>query len=153
MYSVAIALASLLIAQTLSGQQVQKGSWAEVVALWSGAKVKVARFAAKEARGQFVSAGEDAINIRDGRDEIRVERSDVRQVQIRSVSGRARNAAIGAAVGGGLGLGLGGILLAATGGSDSTNELLAGFTFIGAATGFGVGWIPPGYSTVYRAKR
>lgn len=149
----AVAMTLVLIVPSLEAQQVQKGSWAAVTTLQVGQRIKVARFTGRQVGGKFVSAEEDAVTVRAGQDEVRVERSNVRQVQIRAASGRLRNAGIGAAVGAGVGLGLGGLLLAATGGSDFTNELLLSFTGTGAALGFGIGWIPPGYRTVYKVKR
>lgn len=53
----------------------------------------------------------------------------------------AKNIAIGTGVGAGIGLGIGFGLLVATGGSDSGNEIVAGFMAIGAGAGAGLGFL------------
>ena len=72
------------------------------------------------------------------------QRSEVKKVwfaNLRFGKNPAIATAIGAGVGAGIGLGVGFGLLAATGGSDSTSQILAGFTAVGAGVGAGLGFL------------
>ena len=79
-------------------------------------------------------------------------RSEVREIKLRRGSGRLKNAGIGAAVGAGVGAGLG---LAVTGGDleDLGAAVFALLTTVGTVAGFGLGFIPPGYGTIYKADQ
>ena len=138
---------------TISAQEVTRGSWARVEQLTSGNRVIVQDFNGREHKGRVSAVTSNSLGVETSRGTVNLERANVREVKARRISGRARNSAIGAAVGGGVGLGTAGILLAMTGGSDLTGPILLVFTFIGAAVGFGLGWIPPGNVTLYRAQR
>ena len=115
--------------------------------------MRVDDFNGREYKARLASVTGEVLVLDSPAGQLKLERSDVRQVRARKISGRARNAGIGAAIGGGIGLGIAGVLLAMTGGSDLTGPILAVFTAVGGAVGFGLGWIPPAYVTLYRARR
>ena len=138
---------------TVAAQEVTSGSWERVQQLTAGNPVRVRDFSGNEHRGRIASLETDSLAVQTGTGTVKVGRNDIREVKTRRLSGRARNAGIGAAVGAGLGLGTAGILVSAAGGGDLAAPILIVFTLVGGAIGFGLGWIPAGYVTLYRARR
>lgn len=74
------------------------------------------------------------------------QKNEIKKVWVANlrVKKRGKFAAIGAGIGGGIGLGAGIGLLASTGGSDFTGEILAITTAIGAGAGAALGALLPG---------
>ena len=148
-----VFIGAFVFLATVSAQEVTKGSWENVERLSARSSVRVDDFNGREYKARLASVTSGVVVLDSDTGPVTLQRSEVRQVRARKVSGRARNAGIGAAIGGGIGLGIAGVLLAMTGGSDLTGPILAVFTAVGGAVGFGLGWIPPAYVTLYRARR
>ena len=73
-------------------------------------------------------------------------------MKLRKASGRAKNAGIGAAVGAGVGAGIG-VAVIQGDFEDLGAAIFTIFIMIGSAVGFGLGFLAPGYGTVYKAQQ
>lgn len=92
-------LLPLLFAVSLSAQ-----TWDTVRALRPGDAIRVQETGGVEHRGTVAAVMPESISISDGKQQISIERSRVRQVKVKSGARRGRNIAIGAAVGLAVGL-------------------------------------------------
>ena len=76
-----------------------------------------------------------------------IQKSEVKKIwaaNLRYGKNPGVTTAIGAGIGAGIGIALGAVLLAATGGSDETNQVLATGAVIGAGAGAGLGFLAGG---------
>jgi hypothetical protein len=152
MKSVSYLCITLLLLPALPAQTVISGGWTNVQSITPGRKVQVYRFGTDRVDGEFRSASADGLVLASKAGERNIARREIREVKLRKASGRAKNAGIGAAVGAGVGAGIG---LAVIRGDfeDLGAAIFVIFTMIGSAAGFGLGFLAPGYGTVYKAQQ
>ncbi len=79
--------------------QLGAQSWDSMSQLRPGDQIRVLEVAGTEYKGKFSAVTGEAIILRTAKNEVSVERSRVRRVQIRSGGRRVRNLLIGAAIG------------------------------------------------------
>ncbi len=137
-----IIFALLIQPLLLFGQKSQdKGDWSVVSSLQTGTAVQIYTKSDKEFNGTVNSVSDTSVTVlAQGKTET-IARVDVRKVFTTGKGSIGKGVGIGAAVGAGAGVGLAFILLAATGGSDSTNQIVATGLAIGAGIGAGFGAI------------
>ncbi|HVF48042.1 MAG TPA: hypothetical protein VNA17_10785 [Pyrinomonadaceae bacterium] len=123
----------------LFGQGASKDDWSNVMALSPGLEVSIEKTDRRTLRGVLQSVSDTAVTVSvNGRSDT-VNRADVKKLYRTSKGSRGKAIAIGAAVGAGVGTGVGFGALGATGGSDDTGGVLAGFIAIGAGVGAALG--------------
>ena len=148
-----ILLSAHLTAADVSKAEQKSEQWQRVESVTPGTQIQVKRFDKTKVKGRFVSAGDSALTVTAEGGELRIARTDIRQVRVRRASGRLKGGAIGAAIGaaGGIvvAIALGGAL---TDGDGVSSEAAAALGALGAGIGFGIGLIPPGYVEVYKAR-
>lgn len=130
------------------------GDWASVTALPAGTSVRVDTKGKKRFDGTVNSVSDASITVLyEGKTET-VDRTDVKKVYTVGKGSIGKSVAIGTGIGAGAGLGGAGILLGATGGSDSTAAILAIGIAIGAGIGAGIGAALGGrrHTLVYQTK-
>ena len=126
--------------------------WLRVQSLSPGVQVQVRQSDKTTVKGRFVSAGENTLTIKAKSGELRIERSRIQKIHARRAAARLKGGAIGAAIGATSGIviavALGGAL---TDGDGVSSEAAAALGTLGAGIGFGLGLIPPGYTTIYKS--
>ena len=137
--------------------------WNNLQQLRVGQKIEVVDTNLKKYKGTFLSFSEEAISLRVKKQEVGVQREDVFRVSLRKKSKRLRNVLIGLAIGAGAGSAL---AVAENSRTCGDQPLVSCFDLdfgaityailvpVGGAVGAGIGAaFPPGYQTIYRAKR
>lgn len=143
----AIAVLSLFHVQAAS-------DWAGVRALAPGSAVEVRREDKQNFRGTLTSVSESQLILATTSGAQTFGRSTIRQVKVKSNSGRARNALIGAAIAGGaVAVGMSFICASCWGERDDWGANVALGTAAAAGGGALIGWLIPGYKTVYKAPK
>lgn len=122
--------------------------WDAVRNLAPGSLTQVHRGGAAKVKGRLVRAGDAEVVLTAAGREVRIARSEVDGVRIRTPARRARNAGIGGLIGALAGMATAGIFIASVG--DFGAEAVAGLGVLGAGTGAAIGAAIPGYRTVYR---
>lgn len=122
--------------------------WDAVRNLAPGSLTQVHCAGAAKVKGRLVRAGDAEVVLTAGGREVRIARSEVDRVRIRTAARRARNAGIGGLIGALAGMATAGIFIASVG--DFGAEAVAGMGILGAGTGAAIGAAIPGYRTVYR---
>jgi hypothetical protein len=154
------ALASFLILIPCSLRaQDKKSDWKALYGLRSGEKIELIETGMKKHVGTFSTVTEEAIQLREGSNDIGIRKENVARVTLLEKSHRLRNAAILGVVGAGAGAGIGAAALRCSNSTGSFNfcaiargaEVAAG-AVIGLAGGAGVGAAIPSHPTIYRAE-
>lgn len=122
--------------------------WDGVRNLAPGSLTQVHRAGASKVKGRLVRADDTEVVLTADRREVRIARSEVDRVRIRTAARRARNAGVGGLIGALAGMATAGIFIASVG--DFGTEAVAGMGVLGAGTGAAIGAAIPGYRTVYR---
>jgi hypothetical protein len=137
----------------LPAQQQNAGSWDNLRQLQPGQKIEVVDLHLKKVEGKFVSLTEDAISLRNKKQQESITRSEVMRVSVRDTTHRKRNMVLGAAIAGGAALTIG-LLANASARNEGTgcDGCVAGFAAAAAGGGAALGAIP-GSRTIYRAKK
>jgi hypothetical protein len=135
----------------LRAEMVIRGSWHAVLHIERNRKIQVRQFGSVMLSGRLVEADADRLVIRHQRADRSIARKDIEIVKLRTALSRVRNAGIGAGIGTGIGFVVG--LAATRERHDDWQTVRAFSTVMGALIGFGLGWIPAGHKTVYKASR
>lgn len=126
--------------------------WADVRALASGSAIEVRREDKQNFRGTLTSVSESQLILATTSGSQTFGRSTIRQVKVKSKSARTRNALIGAAIAGGaVAVGMSFICASCWGERDDWGANVALGTAAAAGGGALVGWLIPGYKSVYKA--
>jgi hypothetical protein len=154
----AIVCILILIPCSLRAQD-KKSDWKALYGLHSGEKIELMETGMKKHVGTFSTVTEEAIQMREGSNDIGIAKESVARVTVLDRSHRLRNSLIFGAVGAGAGAG---IATAATRCSSSNNTFnLCGLgrgvaVAVGAVAGLvggaGVGAAIPSHPTIYRAE-
>jgi len=147
----------ILIPCSLRAQD-KKSDWKALYGLHSGEKIELIETGMKKHVGKFSTVTEEAIQLREGSNDIGIRKESVARVTLLEKSHRLRNAAILGLVGAGAGAGIG----AAASRCNSTNSFnfcglargaeVAVGAVIGLAGGAGIGAAIPSHPTIYRAE-
>jgi hypothetical protein len=147
----------ILIPSSLRAQD-KKSDWKALYGLHSGEKIELIETGMKKHVGKFSTVTEEAIQLREGSNDIGIRKESVARVTLLEKSHRLRNAAIPGLVGAGAGAGIG----AAASRCNSTNSFnfcglargaeVAVGAVIGLAGGAGIGAAIPCHPTIYRAE-
>jgi hypothetical protein len=158
MRNAALLCLLILIPCSLPAQD-KKSDWKALYDLRSGEKIVLIETGMKKHVGTFSTVTEEAIQMREGSNDIGIRRESVARVTLLEKSHRLRNALIFGTVGAGAGAG---IAAAASRCSNSNTSFnLCGIgrgaeVAIGAAVGLvggvGVGAAKPSHPTIYRAE-
>jgi hypothetical protein len=158
MRKAALACFLILVPYSLRAQD-KKGDWQALYGLHSGEKIEVVETGMKKHVGIFSTVTEEAIQLREGSDDIGIRKENVARVTALDKSHRLRNALIFAAAGAGTGAGIGAVASRCS--SSNTSFDLCGLgrgvaVGIGAVAGLlggaGIGAAIPSHPTIYRAK-
>jgi hypothetical protein len=139
----------------LSLFQLQAASdWSRVRALPQGTALEVVREDSQTFRGSLTSVTENQVVIRSEQGPQTLGRSTIRAVKAKTPGRKTRNALIGAAIaGGGVAVGMSFICASCWGETDNWGSTVAIFTAIAAGGGALIGWMLPGYKTIYKAPK
>ena len=131
--------------------QTKPASWDSLRTLRSGEKIEVVETSLKKHAGTFSTVSEDAIQLREGSNEVGIRKENVARVTLLDKSHRLRNALILGGAGAGAGAGIG----AATSGNSflGRGPATAVGAVIGAVGGTGIGAAIPSHPTIYRAEQ
>ena len=128
-------------------------SWDDVRALRPGDHVKVLDDQKSEHQGTLTSVPAEMLNLAEGKGTVAIPRANIRRVQVRSGSRRARNAAIGVAIGVAVGV-TADQTLGAYFRNESGESGARAVTYIAPIALFGgITAALPAYRTVYRIDR
>lgn len=154
----AVLVSLLILVPGLLRAQDKKGDWQALYSLHSGEKIEVVETGMKMHVGTFSTVTEEAIQLREGPNEIGIPKESVARVTQLDKGHRLRNSLIFGAVGAGAGTG---IAAAATRCSTSNTSFnLCGLgRGVGVAVGAGIGLVGgaaigaaiPNHPTIYRA--
>jgi len=142
----------ILIPCSLRAQD-KKADWKALYGLRSGEKIELVETGMKKHVGTFSTVTDEAIQLREGSNDIGIRKENVARVTVLDKSHRLRNAFIFGAAGAGIGA-------VSTRCSNSTDSfcglgrsIAVGFgAVVGLAGGAGVGAAVPSHPTIYRAE-
>ena len=152
MRKAALAFFLILIPCSLRAQD-KKGDWQALYGLHSGEKIEVVETGMKKHVGTFSTVTEEAIQLREGSNDVGIPKENVVRVTVLDKSHRLRNALIFGAAGAGTGAG---IAAAAARCSSSDFLCFRGIAIglggvVGLAGGAGIGAAIASHPTIYRA--
>ena len=157
MRNVALVCFLILIPCSLRAQD-KRADWKALYGLRAGEKIELIEANMKKHVGTFSTVTDEAIQMREGSNEIGISRENVARVTVLDKSHRGRNALILAGVGAGAGAG---ITAAASRCSSSTGSFnfcgigrgaeVAIGAVVGLVGGAAVGAAIPSHPTIYRA--
>jgi hypothetical protein len=158
MRNAVLACCLILIPCSLRAQD-KKGDWKALYGLRSGEKIELIETGMKKHVGKFSTVTEEAIQLREGSNDVGIRKESVARVTRLEKSHRLRNAAILGVVGAGAGAGIGAAASRCSNSTGSFNlcgiargaEVAVG-AVIGLAGGAGVGAAIPSHPTIYRAE-
>jgi hypothetical protein len=158
MRNAAVACFLILIPCSLHAQD-KKGDWKTLYSLRSGEKIELVETGMKKHVGTFSTVTDEAIQMREGSNDIGIPKESVARVTVLDKSHRGRNALILGAVGAGAGAGIGAAASRCSTSNNSFNlcglgrGIAVGFGgLVGLAGGAGIGAAIPSHPTVYRAE-
>jgi len=125
-------------------------SWDAVMRLQPEQKVEVTLPRTAPVRGQFVSASQDTLVIRDRSGERSLARTDVRRVAIPDPSRRASRGLIATAIGAAAGFGIGYAVCPQCSNEGNAGKYVGPGIGIGAGVGAVAGFLPVPYRTIFR---
>lgn len=154
---VALTYFLILLPCALRGED-KKDDWKALYSLRTGEKIELVEASMKKYVGTFSTVTEEAIQMREGVNDIGIPKENVARVTVLDKSHRLRNALILGAVGAGAGAGIG--AAASRCSSSNTSFNFCGFGRIaigigavgGLAGGAGVGAAIHSHPTIYRAE-
>jgi hypothetical protein len=158
MRNAALACFLILIPCSLRAQD-KKGDWKALSSLHSGEKIELIETGMKKHVGTFSTVTDEAIQLREGSNDIGIPKENVARVTVLDKSHRGRNALILGAAGAGAGAGIGAAASRCSNSNTSFN--LCGFgrgvevaigAVVGLAGGAGIGAAIPSHPTIYRAE-
>src|SRR5712692_1630792 len=156
MRNAALVCCLILIPCTLRAQD-KKDDWKALYGLRSGEKIELIETGMKKHVGTFSTVTEEAIQLREGSNDIGIRKENVARVTLLEKSHRGRNALILGAVGAGAGAGIGAATSRCSNSTDTFcglgRSIAVGFGgLVGLAGGAGVGAAIPSHPTIYRAE-
>jgi hypothetical protein len=157
MRKAALACFLILIPCSIRAQD-KKDDWKALYGLRSGEKIELVETGMKKPVGTFSTVTEEAIQLREGSNDIGIRKESVARVTLLGTSHRLRNALILGVVGAGAGAGIGAAASRCSSPNGSFNlcgiargvEVAIG-AVVGLAGGVGVGAAMPSHPTIYRA--
>src|SRR6266446_8345344 len=156
MRNAALVCFLILIPCSLRAQN-NRDDWKVLYGLRSGEKIELIETGMKKHVGTFSTVTEEAIQLREGSNDIGIPKENVARVTVLDKSHRLRNAFIFGAAGAGTGAGIGAVSTRCSNSTDSFCGLgrsiavgLGGL--VGLAGGAGVGAAVPSHPTIYRAE-
>ena len=158
MRKAALACLLILIPCSLRAQD-RKADWKALYGLRAGEKIEVVETGMKKHVGTFSAVTEEAVQMREGSDDVGIRKENVARVTVLDKSHRLRNSLIFGAVGAGTGSGITAAVTRCS--SSNTTFNLCGLgrgaeVAIGAVAGLlggaGVGAAIPSHPTIYRAE-
>lgn len=157
MRKAALAYFLILIPCSLRAQD-KKGDWQALYSLHSGEKTEVVETGMKKHIGTFSTVTEEAIQLREGSNDIGIPKENVVRVTVLDKSHRLRNSLVLGVVGAGTGAGIGAAASRCSNSNTSYNFCGLGrgvAVGIGAVAGLlggaGLGAAIPNHPTIYRA--
>ena len=158
MHNAALVCCLILIPCSLRAQD-KKGDWKALYGLRSGEKIELIETGMKKHVGKFSTVTEEAIQLREGSNDVGIRKESVARVTRLEKSHRLRNAAILGVVGAGAGAGIGAAASRCSSSTGAFNfcgigrgaEVALG-AVIGLAGGDGIGAAIPSHPTIYRAE-
>ena len=128
--------------------------WSNLRGLPIGTALEVQREDSQSFRGSLTSISENQLVIQAGQSPQTFGRSTIRSVKAKTPRRKTRNALIGAAIAGGaVAAGMSLICASCWGERDDYGGTVAIATVAAAGGGALVGWLLPGYKTVYKAPK
>ena len=158
MRNAALVCFLILIPWSLRAQD-KKDDWKALYGLHSGEKIELIETGMKKHVGTFSTITEEAIQLREGSNEIGIRKESVARVTLREKSHRGRNALILGVVGAGAGAGIGAATSRCS--NSNTSFSLCGIgrgvavgigAVVGLAGGAAIGAAIPSHPTIYRAE-
>lgn len=151
------ALACFLILLPCSLRAQDKSDWKALYGLRSGEKMELVETGMKKHVGTFSTVSDEAIQMREGSNDIGIPKENVARVTVLDKSHRLRNAGILAVAGAGAGAGIAAGVSRCSNSNTSFNlcgigrgaEVAIG-ALVGLAGGAGVGAAIPSHPTIYR---
>ncbi len=139
--------------------QDKKDDWKALYGLHSGEKIELVETGMKKHVGTFSTVTDEAIQMREGSNDIGIRKENVARVTVLDKSHRLRNAFILGVAGAGTGAGIGVATSQCSSSTGSFNlcgigrgpEVALG-AVIGLAGGAGIGAAIPSHPTIYRAE-
>jgi thiamine pyrophosphate-dependent acetolactate synthase large subunit-like protein len=158
MRNAALVCFLILIPCSLRAQE-KKDEWKALYGLRSGEKIELIETGMKKHVGNFSTVTEEAIQLREGSNDIGIRKESVARVTLLEKSHRGRNALILGAVGAGAGAGIGAAASRCSNSNTSFNfcglgrgvEVAIG-AVVGLVGGAGIGAAIPSHPTIYRAE-
>ena len=158
MCKAALACLLVLIPCSLCAQE-RKGDWQALYGLHSGEKIELIETGMKKHVGIFSAVSEEAIEMREGSNDIAIRKESVVRVTVLDKSHRLRNSLLFGGVGAGAGAGIGAAASRCSNSNNTFNFCGLGRSVavgIGAVAGLlggaGVGAAIPSHPTIYRAE-
>jgi hypothetical protein len=158
MRHVALACFLILVPCSLHAQD-RRADWKALYSLRSGEKIELFEIGMKKHVGTFSTATDEAIQMRQGSNDVGIPRENVARVTVLDKNHRLRNAGILAVAGAGAGAGIGVATSQCSSSTGSFNlcgigrgpEVALG-AVVGLAGGAGIGAAIPSHPTIYRAE-
>ncbi len=158
MRNVALACFLILLPCALRAQD-KKGDWKALYGLRPGEKIELVETGMKKHTGTFSTVTDEAIQFREGTNDVGIPKENVARVTVLDKSHRLRNALILGPVGAGAGAGIGAAASRCSNSNTSFNlcgigrgaEVALG-AVVGLAGGAGIGAAIPSHPTIYRAQ-
>jgi hypothetical protein len=158
MRNAALVCSLILIPYSVCAQE-KKDDWRALYGLRSGEKVELIETGMKKHVGTFSTVTEEAIQLREGSNDIGIRKESVARVTLLEKSHRLRNALIFGTVGAGAGAGIGAAASRCSNSNGSFNlcgigrgAVVAIGAVVGLAGGAGLGAAIPSHPTIYRAE-
>ena len=146
------AVAAVLALSLFQLQAAQ--DWIALRALAKGSPIEVRREDDQSFRGALALVSENQLVLTTNSGSQTFGRSTIRTVKVKSSGRRTRNAVLGAAiVGGAVAAGMTFICASCWGELNDYGATVAIYTAIAAGGGALLGWLMPGYKTVYKAPK
>jgi hypothetical protein len=151
-----LALFLILLPCSLRAQN-KHGDWQALYGLRSGEKIELVETSMKKHVATFSTVTDEAIQLREGSNDVGIPRESVARVTVLDKSHRGRNALILGAVGAGAGAGIGAVSTRCSNATDwfcgLGRNIAVGFGgVVGLAGGAGIGAAIPSHPTIYRAE-
>src|SRR6266702_2051387 len=157
MRNAALVCFLILIPCSLRAQD-KKADWKALYGLRSGEKIELVETGMKKYVGTFSTVTEEAIQLREGSNDIGIRKENVARVTVLDKSHRGRNALILGAVGAGAGAGIGAVSTRCSSANSFDfcglgRSIAVGLgAVVGLAGGAGIGAAIPSHPTIYRAE-
>ena len=150
-----LAFFVILIPCSLRAQD-KKSDWKALYSLHSGEKIELTETGMKKHVGTFSTVTDEAIQMREGSNDIGIPKESVARVTVLDKRHRLRNSLIFGAVGAGAGAGIGAAATRCSSPNSFTGcwrDVAAGIgAVVGLLGGAGVGAAIPSHPTIYRAE-